>query len=196
MAKLPNIITKTGDKGKTSLWSGERVEKNHFTIRCLSELDYLDSAIGVSYQYLKGDTDVSLFLNKIQSRLVNLKGEIATHPLHWKKFYEDFDYIKDSDIKDLEEECNRIKKILEEYGYKIIGWIRYGEEGDASAYMDYVRSICRKCEVEIYDLDEKLINAEISKNIKIYINRLSDYFYWVARYLFKSGNISPLFFGN
>jgi cob(I)alamin adenosyltransferase len=183
MAKLPNIITKTGDKGETSLWSGERVEKNHFAIKCVAELDYLDSAIGVSYQYLDIYKDVSLFFQKIQSRLITLKGEIATHPLAWKKFYENFDYIKEIDTEELEKECAEIKLKLEKSGYKITGWIRYGEEGEVSAYIDYLRAICRKCEIAIYDLNEKLVNAQISSNIKIYINRLSDYFYWVARYL-------------
>lgn len=180
MSKLPNIITKTGDGGETSLWSGERVSKNHPAIKCVCELDLFDSAIGLLYSDLNNKTLINT-LNKVQSRLVQLKGELATHPISWDDFRKKFDIIKQKDVEYIEAKCEKIKQKLEESDYQITGWIQYGAEGPLSAKFDHLRGLCRKCEVAIYDLDAGLMNASVSVYIKQYVNRLSDLLYLMAR---------------
>lgn len=182
MSEVPNISTKTGDGGETSLWSGGRVKKNHPSIKCVGELDLFDSAIGLLYKDLNNKTIINI-LNKVQSRLVQLKGEIATHPIEWDNFKKTFDSIKQKDVDYLDAKCLKIKEKLEASDYEITGWIQYGSEGSLSAQFDYVRGLCRKCEVSIYDLEEALLNASISVYIKQYINRLSDLLYYIGRFL-------------
>ena len=186
--KLPNISTKGGDNGETSLWSGDRVSKNHPAIKCVCELDLFDSAIGLIYSKLNDSIthlEIADSLDKIQSRLVYLKGEIATHPREWDKFRKKFKPITDVDVDYIDKACQNFKEALEGQGYEIKGWIRYGEEGDISAIIDYCRGLCRKSEIEIYELDDALIHSKISEPIKKYMNRLSDYLFWIARFLRK-----------
>lgn len=187
MSKLPNISTKTGDSGQTSLWSGERVSKNHPAIKCVCEIDLLDSYIGLIYEDLNQEQidhlEIKDSLQKIQSRLIDLKGEIATHPLAWEKYKKKNKAISPVDVDYLDQACQSIKSVLESQNYKIKGWIQYGSEGKLSAKIDYLRALVRRSEIEIYMLNDNLINASLNQNILQYINRLSDYFYWVARYL-------------
>jgi ATP:cob(I)alamin adenosyltransferase len=183
--KLPVISTKGGDKGETSLWSGERVPKNHPAIKCVCELDLLDSAIGMIYEYLDDQKELHKSLIKIQKRFIDLKGEIATHPRSWSDFYKNFKPITEKDVEYIDGCCDAVRGFLESEGYEITGWIRYGEEGKVSAQLDYIRGLCRKCEINVYDLEDKLTGAKISDPIKQYINRLSDYFYLLARYCRK-----------
>lgn len=185
MKKFPTITTKTGDNGKTSLWSGEKVPKNHPAIRCISKLDTFDSYMGVVVNEYIGECyeyDVKSFLIEIQKRFINLKGEIATHPRSWSKFCENFDPINKDDIEKLDNHCDYIKNILEKRGYTINGWIRYGSEGRTSSHLDYLRAICRECEISIYNLNDSIRDESISPNIKQYINRLGDYLFLLARY--------------
>lgn len=180
--KLPIITTRGGDNGETSLWSGERVAKNHPAIKCVCELDLFDSAIGEIYNNLDGVEELYKTFIKIQTRFVDLKGEISTHPRSWPDFYKKFKPINQKDIDYLDKCCDNIKLFLEGTGYEITGWVRYGSEGKVSAHLDYLRAVCRKCEVAIYDLESVLKDVEISPYIKQYINRLSDYLYLLARY--------------
>jgi cob(I)alamin adenosyltransferase len=187
MIKLPNISTKKGDSGETSLWSGERVPKDHPAIICGCEIDLLDSYIGLIYGNLNlskiDHTEINDSLQKIQSRLVYLKGEIATHPREWDNYLKKNPAISAVDVDYLDQACDSIKKSLESQGYVISGWVQYGSEGHLSAQFDYAGRLTRKVEVELYKLESKLHDATINKYIKQYINRLSDYLYWLGRYV-------------
>lgn len=177
------ISTKGGDKGYTSLFSGERVSKNHPAMRCQAELDMLDSTIGLIYEYIGDFKELSPILKKIQKRMIYLKGEIATHPRAWPEYRKKQKPISKKDVEYIDNCSENIKTHLGEQGYEVTGWVMYGSEGHLSARFDHLRAECRKCEVMLYDLDENLNNASISEDIKQYINRLSDFFYLLARYV-------------
>jgi len=183
--KLPIISTKTGDKGETSLWSGQRVPKNHPAIKCVCEIDLFDSSMGLLHDLIQHSNVYGVIID-IQFDLVYLKGEIATHPRDWNKYRKNNKYISQSNVKYLDKKCDEIKTKLENKEYKISGWVIYGGEGRISAHFDYIRSLCRKVEIEIYNLDDKIKDENISESIKQYINRLSDYLYLLARYFSKN----------
>lgn len=176
-SKLPIISTKRGDEGYTSLWSGERVPKNHLAIKCLAEIDLMDSYLGLVK--CKVEDKYKNILNHIQSRLIYLKGEVATSPSGWERYREDKKYICEMDIDYLEEECLKIKKDLENMNFEISGWIKYGDSGEISAYIDLCRALARKSEICLYDL-QGIYYQEISFCIKKYLNRLSDFLYWLS----------------
>ena len=185
MKKFPKIITKGGDGGQTSRWSGERIDKSSTIIEAISFIDLFDSSLGLLYSHLGNTIDDSEILDsikKIQTRLIYVKGEISTSDGKFREsFYKKSKPITPVDVDYLEKCSEKFRQILEERGYEINTWVTYGEEGELSAKIDYCGRLCRLCEVKICQIKEENIRGII----KIYINRLSDYLYLLARYFSK-----------
>ena len=163
------IYTKTGDKGQTSLLSGERVPKYNERIEAYGTIDELNSFVGLlrSGELNKED---ALFLVKIQNKLFNIGSNLAMgekqssfKPLS----------LKEEDIVLLEKEMDKIDAIVP----KLSNFVLPG--GNQSvAYSHVCRSICRRAERLIVKLADK---AEIDTGIIKFVNRLSDYFFLLSR---------------
>lgn len=184
-SKLPVISTKRGDKGETSLWSGERVRKNHPSIKCLSEIDLMDSFLGiikskVSLETEDSNTPVRQWIDSIQSDLVFIKGEIATSPENWDKYGRKYDRVSKESVLKIESFCDKIREVLEHSNYSISGWVKYGDGSTISAEIDVCRAYCRQSEIAIYDLED-FYEIKVSEFIKEYLNRMSDFLYLMAR---------------
>ena len=63
------IYTKTGDKGTSALWTGDRFPKNHHIFECLGSIDELNAYLGLISLILL----ISFFLNRHVSIVVILK---------------------------------------------------------------------------------------------------------------------------
>jgi cob(I)alamin adenosyltransferase len=179
------IYTKGGDQGKTSLLGGERVFKNHLRISLYGELDELNSHLG----YLVTLLEPSLFLSlredckKIQHRIFDLgsyfaceNGEVA------EKFNV---YGVDS------EDVLFLEKKIDEYDAQLMplkNFILPGGE-PASAYAHICRTVCRRVERQLTNLYKEENLPLENKNIQLsFINRLSDYFFVVSRWInYKHG---------
>ena len=73
------IYTGTGDRGKTSLFSGERVEKSHPRIEAYGDVDELNSLLGALAAALPGgDPALAADLRRIQSHLFHVGARLAT----------------------------------------------------------------------------------------------------------------------
>jgi len=86
MARLTNIVTRTGDDGTTGLVGGGRVSKDSPRVWAYGTVDELNSAIGV-VRSLNSDPDLDARLRHIQNNLFNLGGEMATPPDKFQKGY-------------------------------------------------------------------------------------------------------------
>src|SRR5258708_38946417 len=84
MARLTNIVTRTGDDGTTGLAGGGRVSKDSPRVWAYGTVDELNSAIGVA-RSLNADADLDAPLRHIQNDLFNLGGELATPPDEFKE---------------------------------------------------------------------------------------------------------------
>lgn len=170
-----SIVTKTGDGGETSLYTGERVAKNSPIIKCLAKLDTFDSWLGIVYVNLNSNDNI----RQIQKDLILIKGEVASSlgsfSLNKHKTKNKFTKSK---ITYLDNLCLDLEKDITDIHYPNTGWIMYGDEGELSALVDYARALCRECEVELVDLT---IGTPFNKNMKKYLNRLSDYLFLLAR---------------
>ena len=161
------IYTKTGDKGKTSLYDGNRVDKDDIRVESYGTLDELNSYIGLCTNYAK-DEDKEVLRN-IQIKLFAVSAELATK--------EEGKYktpINEDDIKNLE-------KIIDFYIEKIDKMDAFIVPGTSliSANLHIARTICRKAERRICSLNKvESINPLLLK----YVNRLSDVIYAIARY--------------
>ena len=161
------IYTKTGDKGKTSLYDGSRVDKDDLRVESYGTLDELNSYIGLCTNYAK-DEDKEILRN-IQIKLFAVSAELATR--------EEGKYktpITDDDV-----EC--LEKIIDSYIEKIDKMDAFIVPGTSliSANLHIARTICRKAERRIISLSKiENVNPALLK----YINRLSDVIYAIARY--------------
>ena len=171
------IYTKTGDKGKTSLLTGERVPKHHARINAYGTVDELNSFIGLllSYDFIEHDKQI---LVKVQNLLFTIGSNLAMASQN-----EDFGLpqLSDEDILMLENEMDRMDEVLPKLNAFII------PGGNRVVAISHVcRSICRRAE----RLCTKLSDEEpVEDIIVVFLNRLSDYFFVLGRKIAYDKNI-------
>lgn len=168
--RLSKIYTKTGDAGETGLSDGSRVKKDHVRIEAIGEIDELNSAIGVLLSY-DLEADVQSLLHKIQNHCFNLGGELS---LPGKEL------IDSTHIQLLETALDQINAQLK----PLKEFILPGGT-PAASYCHLVRAMCRRAERRAITLSNQ---EPVSKYILIYLNRLSDLFFVLARHINKSAN--------
>ena len=172
------IYTKTGDKGKTSIVGGTRVDKCSQRIETYGTIDELNSFVGLLRTFCSDEHDISMLLD-VQKKLFMVGGNLATDKNKCK--VRPGNYILDSDAAEIESE---IDSIMQELPPAKMFIIPGGTKG--ACYAHVCRTICRRAEREIYKLEStgELIDEQILK----FINRLSDYFFVLARKLNKENN--------
>ncbi len=162
--RLSNIVTRTGDSGKTSIGSGKRVSKDHPRVHALGAVDHLNSTIG--WSLIEANNIFKEDLKKIQNDLFDLGAELAVPNLENKKLKQKRLYWLENRI----EEINSKLKPLTEF-------ILPGGTEFASR-LHISRTECRHAERQVVH-----INLESDNNHIPYLNRLSDYLFVLARYV-------------
>ena len=169
MAVNPKIYTKTGDKGQTSLLGGTRVSKGHERVEAYGTLDELNSFIGLIRDHITGEKYKAI-LKTIQEKVFTAESWIASDPyIKTKKL----PVILEKDIKVLENEIDEMNKSLPELRHFILPG-----GTPVVSYCHVARTVCRRAERIVIRLKEK--NKEDVIIMK-YLNRLSDYFFVLAR---------------
>lgn len=171
MVKLNKIYTKTGDKGKTSLATGQKVSKTHIRIKAFGTIDELNSFLGLAVNKTQDETTKNILL-RIQNDLFDLGADLAT-PQKKNLRYEAL-RIVESQYKRLENEIDEINQNIPPLDSFVLPG---GSE--SAALLHICRTIARRAEREIASAIE--IGEEISKEAFIYTNRLSDLFFVLAR---------------
>ena len=174
------IYTKTGDKGTTSLYGGTRVPKHHIRIESYGTVDELNSYIGLLRDQ---DTDQRTkdLLIEIQDRLFTMGSVLATDPekatLKNGKKRLNIPKISSEDIEKLEKEIDRMNEELPEMTHFVLP----GGHQSVS-FCHIARCVCRRAErlaSALYDIEA------FDDKVLIYLNRLSDYLFVLARMLSK-----------
>jgi cob(I)alamin adenosyltransferase len=169
-----SIATKTGDDGTTGLIYGRRVPKNHPRVEACGTLDELNSALGLA-RATAMETFVGENLFWIQQSLVNVMGEVGVLREDLPRYVQDgFQLVTPELTAKLDAFVTEIE--LQEVSFK--GWATPGAT-HSSAALDLARSICRRAERRVFDLQSagELPNREIL----IFLNRLSDLLWLLAR---------------
>lgn len=175
------IYTKKGDNGTTSLLSGRRVSKTTQEIKAVGALDELNSFIGLLRSELHGALES---LDMVQWNLFNA-GSIIIND----KNYE-LPQITEEDIKILEEWMDNLNEGLPELKNFIL------PKGSKAVSLAHVcRTVCRRAEIEVLEC-MMLDNVEKLNQITIYLNRLSDFFFVLARHFAHEENISETIWKN
>lgn len=172
------IYTRTGDDGTTSLFSGKRVKKSDLFIEAVGTLDECNSFIGLSLSLMSLEQEldkVKVELNAIQHALFDLGAHVATPLLESSKEKIKKTLFDATSAKELEQWIDEYDKILP----PLKNFILPGGDS-AGAALHLARSVCRRAERILVDLHE---HHEISNDALIFMNRLSDYLFMVARYI-------------
>ena len=172
MGKDFKIYTKTGDDGTTGLVGGSRVKKNSIRLEAYGTVDELNSAIGLLRSY-SIPRDVSEILVKIQNKLFNIGSRLASDDKG--DMYTVSLSITEKDIQLLESSIDNYEQKLPE----LTNFIIPGGE-ITSAQCHVVRTVCRRAERMILELAEQ---EKVQKEIIVYLNRLSDLLFVLARKL-------------
>ena len=175
------IYTKTGDTGTTSLIGGKRVKKNNLRIESYGTIDELNSYIGlIKDQKGIGNNDKNSLL-KIQHELFVIGAMLATAPdketLKNGKERVTISKINKHSILFLEEEIDKMDEKLPQMTHFILP----GGHQTVS-FCHIARCVCRRAERLSVELNEK---EKVSNELIIYLNRLSDYLFTLARKLSK-----------
>ncbi len=181
MVRITKVYTRTGDKGETALVGGKRVPKDAPRIEAYGTIDELNSAIGLARVFNEeklGTHDAHRFLDmvlrQIQDELFDLGSELATPD----DFFQQGMYrVGEREVKKIEALIDECQKDLE----PLSSFVLPGG-GKIGAYLHQCRTVCRRAERELL----RLTRAEpLSEWPVKYINRLSDLFFVLSRWISK-----------
>ena len=164
--KKASVYTRTGDKGLTGLVGGTRIAKSDPRIQLYGE--ELNSHLGVALAFLDSDKHKN-FLHEIQSRLFDIGSNLACEEENIQTYK--IPQIKAEHITEMEKEIDQLDSNLERMTHFILpGGTK------AASFFHICRTVARR-------IERQMIGSElnIDKNILIYMNRLSDYFFILSR---------------
>ncbi len=172
------IYTKRGDKGETTLFTGQAVSKNSHFIEALGTVDECNSAIGAALAFMPSDSKFSKIkeqLTIVQNALFDLGAALAT-PRNSKE------KAKVKKTRFDKEEIDLIEKWIDEMEDSLPSLQNFVLPGGhpSGAMLHLARSICRRAERIVVPFSEEL---EVSDNVIAYLNRLSDYLFVLSRYV-------------
>ena len=162
--KKVRLYTKTGDKGKTSLFGGKRVDKSSLRIEAYGTVDELNTSLGVASSFTR-NPKIKSIIKKIQNELFNVGAELA-NPQNIAHDTKAKFILGKEKVLELENTIDQLDKNLP----TLKTFILPGGTNSASL-IQLARSTARRTERRLVSLSKK---ERINQNILVYINRLSD----------------------
>lgn len=163
------IYTKKGDKGTTSLFGGASIGKNSIRIKAYGTVDELNSVLGIVLTH-RVSNDGEKILKELQNQLFVLGADLATLPSKKTKI----ERIGNREIRQIEKWIDKLDEQLPQ----LTSFILPGG-APAGAALHLARTVCRRAERHTVAL--KMENP-VSDETVIYLNRLSDLFFVMARF--------------
>ena len=172
---MSKIYTKTGDTGATSLVGGSRISKSEAILDVYGTCDELNAHIGALIAIEK-----ILFLTEIQEKLFVMGGILATPKDQYEKYWKEVSW--DDFLLKIEKEIDTMDEVLQPLHSFLL------PQGSAAIAQAHIcRTVCRKLERKMTPFCAQ--NDTLFMLQKI-VNRLSDYFFILARFLHKKWNIA------
>ena len=179
--RINKVYTRTGDKGETALVGGKRVPKDSARIDAYGTIDELNSIVGLARVFNEECLDAGeghRFLDgvlcRIQDELFDIGSELATPP----------EFFQDGMYRVGEEEITRIEKLIDQCQEDLepLNSFILPGGGRVGAYLHQCRTVCRRAEREILRVSR---TEDINDRVIKYINRLSDLFFVLSRWIAK-----------
>ncbi len=172
-----SIVTKTGDKGETGLYGGRRVSKAKTRMHAIGSLDELSAILGLVLAERMLPPTLRIGLVRIQNQLFTLGADLATPltpPTPTKRILEKHVHELEEWIAEWEARLPPLTKFILPGGSKI------------GAELHVSRTVCRRAERWIVAVKE---TEDVNPHALIYINRLSDLLFLLARAVNKEGDV-------
>jgi cob(I)alamin adenosyltransferase len=175
--RLTRIYTRGGDRGETSLGDGSRVPKLDCRIAAFGTVDELNSLLGLA---LAADVTDELrgVLERVQNELFDVGADISV-PFG----VADRLRVSQSQIDSLEADCDGFNADLPELKSFVLPG---GSE--AAALLHVARAVCRRAERDVLEAAEEV---DLNPLVPVYLNRLSDLLFILARAA-NAGGDEPL----
>lgn len=167
------IYTKTGDKGTTGLYGGGRLNKDDARIEAYGTVDELNSVVGLVRSSPNAGEHDDL-LEMVQIELFNIGSHLA------------YDPASDLPLPELNKGLvDRLEKAMDKMNDALPKLKSFVLPGGSlsSSHAHLARTVCRRAERRVVSLSRA---AELDKGIIVFLNRLSDYFFLLARYLLNA----------
>ena len=175
---MTKIYTRTGDKGETSLYTGQRIPKNSHHMEALGTIDECNSTVGMVVALLP-EGAVGFILREqlelIQHSLFDLGASVATPLGQASEQKKEKTRFGDEAVHELEQWMDKMEENLPPLKTFILPG---GHPAGASLHL--ARTVCRSAERQIVPLHQ---SGAVADEPLAYLNRLSDYFFMAARYL-------------
>jgi len=171
------IYTRTGDRGDTSLFGGQRVPKDALRIEAYGTVDELNSVLGIVLADSR-DPEIIRVLTQIQTQLFAVGADLATPRSVERKNVRRFE---PKDSHPLERTIDSLERLLK----PLRSFILPGGSSIA-ARLQFARTVCRRAERCVVRLSR---HEDIGEGMMMYLNRLSDLLFVLARYANLKANI-------
>ena len=175
---MKKITTRTGDQGKTSLLSGERLSKADERLEASGDVDELSSVLGLLAASLREvRPELAGEIEGVQSDLFLLGARLSATP--GSPVLDDLEPVSEAHVAGLEEAAERIDGELP----RPLGFIIPGGHGTAGL-AHVARTVCRRAERRVIRLSESAgdgVSPTPLRDSIVYLNRLSDYLFQLAR---------------
>jgi cob(I)alamin adenosyltransferase len=180
MVVLNKIYTRTGDDGTTALGTGERRKKYDLRVAAYGTLDEANSVIGIARLHAADDAALDAALSRIQNDLFDVGADLTT-PGKGKGPGGARLTVTAAQVEWLEAEIDRFNAELA----PLRSFILPGGSA-AAAYLHLARTVCRRAERLIAELNDKP-DESVTPEVLKYVNRLSDFLFVAARHANDKG---------
>lgn len=187
MAKSPRksmLYTRTGDAGKTALFGGKRVPKDHQRVAAYGTIDELNAVLGVAVSFVRQKRLIKQ-LQTVQNELFDIGAELASdRPVRRAAKRKDAFQLDDTRTAWLE-------RLIDDYDARVppLRTFVLPAGSRAAAFLHHARTVCRRAEREVVTLARK---ERVNPAILTYLNRLNDLLFVLARYANKAARRKEL----
>ena len=187
--RLSKIYTKIGDKGTTQLATGQCVSKSNVRIEASGTVDELNAVVGMLRDTIQAANvstvdcaDIILMIAKIQNELFDVGGELSVPSEVLNTALQQV--VQSTDIQRLEMEMDAFNERLPPLSNFVLPG---GHIANSAAHL--ARTVCRRAERAVVRMSEEIA---VRGEAKIYLNRLSDWFFVLSRELSRRHGVEEV----